>query len=919
MKSKAMIGPSFEKCLETALKHYHDPTWLGTNSPLAQPYFLGAFTHPSAKIAGRGQALQQAIDTAWEALWGGCLPGDRQTFATQFQEIVLAPKKGGEYAALLLEVRYMQRAMQPTKVSLIWEDELHVSKSQFHRDLRDAIRLLGEELLQLVRPNLRMEQPLPPAAFYGRQNLVGQTLAALKAGQSVALSGMSGVGKTSVAAVVCQQWSGERFFWYTMRPQWGDRLDNLLFALAFFLHQQGASDLWQQILADGGQIRNPEIAQSLARHALARLSPAPLIVVDDADLLRPESLEEASSEYARMVSFLETLSGEAALLLIGQRAILPASLHVEVTGLTLDAIGEWFHVAGFAGKNDDLKDLLDYTGGIPRLLVVCLTLLQSGLTIQDILAQFRSAPGAKPLLDRLWLQLDDAERQVLLQLTVFRSIAPADAWREQQEALENLRRRGLVQSDLAGGVSLLSFWGGLILTELAPEQKEALHQWAAQARAERGEYTAAAYHYWQAGYPEIAIQLWYVHRDDAIASGQAGAAQVIFNSISPQRLPAAEQRALALIRAQLADMNGDYEAGLRSLKLAEWPSPSRASARAHHLRGRFYTDLGDVDSALREYQIGLDELATLARQQIELFTSRTARLRDEGNIAQVWEEIKRAQYILEDTQGTVLDSLGQYVQAKQCYERALELAKEIGDAQHIARTQNNIGTIATIQGDYETALAYLRPALDYFQRAGDAVAIQEVRINMAVALMQIGRYSEALPLAQEAANFFLAKRHRPGIAVTAGNLAEIFMELGQLEEARHWAGLSLAQEQTVNIPQSLYVMGRVEGTEGNYRKAESHLREAIRTAKENQDGIIGAFGWRGLGEVYQRQGKVEMAQDAFREALILFERQGMQNEVNKTQRLLDSRNDETRSAMRIPLRTSDALPFCHPSDQRSAR
>lgn len=877
MQRKIREISTYQESLQTALSHYDDAEWLGQHSALAQPYFLGTSSGACASPTERGRALQQVIAEAWEKLWGGPIPLDEATFLNQFHESIRKFGKDKQYLALALELRYLRRVIQPKKLAHIWEDYLKVSKAQYHRDLPAAIRELGENLLRSIHPGLQIERPVPPVMLYGRQVQLDELFALIRTGNSVNLCGMSGMGKTSLAAALCQQWVGP-FFWYTVRPHLNDRLDSFLFAFAFFLHQQGRSDLWQQILADHGRIKNLEMAENLALYAVKQLDPPALLVIDDSDLLYPITFEAQNYMYSQFLGFLESMSKNMPTLFVGQRTTLIDVSHIKLDGITPAALLEWLHVLKIDSKITDVDNLLNYTSGTPRLLTLCLALIRNGSSIDEMTDQLKHNPGVDALISRLVSQLDVAERYIFAELAVFRQSAPADAWQERQQALKNLAERGLVQLDLLGGVSLLPVWSDLILAELSPENRAALHGWAARIRSERGEYTEAAYHYWQAGYPETAIQIWYINREYAIASGQAPSASAIFNDLSAHRLPQAEQQTLALIRASLAQLNGDFEKGLHDLNDINWPV-SRASSEAHQWRGAFLMALGDNLSALREYQAGLDDLAALTQQQVVLLTGRSARFKDEGEYAQAAKELKRARYLVEAFQGNLFDRQGEYEQAKRSYLLALELAQELDDKTYLARTYNNIGLMVALR-EPEEAFSYLHLALEALEKKGDRVEAQLVQNNMVAALMQAGRYLEALPLAQSVVNFALSIQHRANTADASVNLAEIFLNLGNFDEAVHWAEVSMAQEQTVVIPYALNVIGLVDNAQKNFVHAETCFRAVIQ--QETSEPYIIACAWRGLGEMYKLQGQAIMANEAFQKAIAMFEQQNMQNEIDKT-------------------------------------
>lgn len=188
--------------IRLALNNFDDPNSLGGESPLAAPYFLGSLLNgPALSAAGRGEALRQALHQAADLLWDGPLPANREAL----EEAVAAERremgnKGQRYSFLLLELRYFRRYFRPllfpkpTQEADI-RDYLGVGRGPYFNHLKVARQALGDALLTLARPIMRLERPLQLRhELIGRNPLQQQILAQLAAGEAVALSGPSGVG-----------------------------------------------------------------------------------------------------------------------------------------------------------------------------------------------------------------------------------------------------------------------------------------------------------------------------------------------------------------------------------------------------------------------------------------------------------------------------------------------------------------------------------------------------------------------------------------------------------------------------------------------------------------------------------------------------------------------------------------------------
>ena len=197
--------------LRLALNSFDDPTWLGAESPLAAPYFLGDALQAVADgetAVGRGQALQKILKQAANTLWPHeRLPRTRD----ELEEIVAEERreqgnKGSGYIYLLLDVRYFRSYFRSLDYPKAGHEQdiieyLGVGRSPYFRHLKTAREALADALLTQLHPTYRLERPfLPQTDLLGRDQLIQTVTNKLRAGETVSLTGMGGMGKTAVAA-----------------------------------------------------------------------------------------------------------------------------------------------------------------------------------------------------------------------------------------------------------------------------------------------------------------------------------------------------------------------------------------------------------------------------------------------------------------------------------------------------------------------------------------------------------------------------------------------------------------------------------------------------------------------------------------------------------------------------------------------
>ena len=162
-KQKKTSGSEpFHDQLRLALNNFADTVWLGTESPLAAPYFLGDALQKAAdgeSAAGRGQTLQAVLRQAATAIWPDeKLPRTRdeleETAAAERREL---GNKGDRYLFLLLELRYFRRYFRPLDYPKAGHEQdiieyLGVGRSAYFRHLKAAREALADALLRQLYP-----------------------------------------------------------------------------------------------------------------------------------------------------------------------------------------------------------------------------------------------------------------------------------------------------------------------------------------------------------------------------------------------------------------------------------------------------------------------------------------------------------------------------------------------------------------------------------------------------------------------------------------------------------------------------------------------------------------------------------------------------------------------------------------------
>ena len=881
----------FLNSLREALKNYGDAVWLGKNSSLSTPYFLGSHLESVAQpqtVRGRGEALQKILFAAAAANWPGTLPQSRQGLWDVVEAERLEMGNDGPcYLFLILDLRYFRHyytpRTPPTMVGAMY-DLLNISESGFFRHLNQAVQALAQALLRLVQPSLRLERPVLSAPLFGREEDLAACLTALHERKSVAISGAGGIGKSSFGTAMLDRWPEKRAFWYTFRPGLNDELGSILFALGHFLQESGHSDLWLQLAAAEGYVQNVEQALGFLRVDLAQSTPVPfLLCFDEIDLLQTGVSRPRHGVHRLVLELLEGLSQLTPVLFIGQRILIDTAVHITLQPLTMGDVGKMIGGSGSLAGSPTPRIVHQVTGGNPRLVELYLAL--DNADDQDLPLSLRRKPAMQPLFSRLWKRLNKDEKQVMAALAVFRSFAPLNAWKDQS-GLGDLTRRQLIKADALGGIALLPAFRQLVYDELPQQQRQNFHRQAADIRAGMAQYTSTAHHLCRAGQPEMAIQLWFAVQDEEISQGNSGAAYAVFNDIAPDAVTGQPAKQLKVIQNRLYLLFGELENVLAGMNSYSWHVDEDLSVTALEQWGEAHRLLGDLDAARDRYDEAINILGRLSNQIVKFTIKRGQTWALEADHAKAEREADLAQYQVDIFRGEIEINRGQHRQARAYLNNALDLARSAKDERRQARANYLLTLAAGNLGDVDAAHEYAKLAMNYYERVGNRLRLEGLRAELAGIYLNVGRFAEVIEPAEQALHYFEQIKHNHWPGLISSNLAEAYFETGDLEKAELYGMRAVQSENPPVQPYAYYTIAQVLQAKGDSERAQQAYRTGIQWAERNEDSFISAYLYRVYGVFLLAQNRTEEGRVELRKALDLFTHLHIPHEKEKTHQIL---------------------------------
>jgi tetratricopeptide (TPR) repeat protein len=193
---------------------------------------------------------------------------------------------------------------------------------------------------------------------------------------------------------------------------------------------------------------------------------------------------------------------------------------------------------------------------------------------------------------------------------------------------------------------------------------------------------------------------------------------------------------------------------------------------------------------------------------------------------------------------TVAWNLSTYNEARQFAEKSLTLHYELGDQRGIASSLDRLGLIVMFQGQLEESKRFLRESITIHQKSGDLNSVASATGNLGSAYKFSGEFVQAIDLSEQA--------------------VAIYSDTG----VRH-CGLAHYQAQVGNTNMHL----------GRYKKVKTHIQSGLKLARElgDQRDIAMALGC--LGDMLLAEEEYAEAQQKFQEGVTIYGTIGQRSEL----------------------------------------
>lgn len=578
----------------------------------------------------------------------------------------------------------------------------------------------------------------PPAPYlHGRATELASTRRSLAESTTVFVGGVSGMGKSALAAKLAAEWGAARVVWIDV-PSFGTVSEAMLMLGEYAFAVTGS-----QAIRD--QARGRVTPKAFARLFSKPFHGAPVLIVWDAF----EGSDD--SELADLVEGLDANLGESRQIITEQTHAEPWTLAAAAL-VTIGPLSVADATALLCARGITDLDLCArlhaHTSGHPYLLMMAVGAMKVA-HLEDVLAEGDAAPSsaANWIRTEVLERLPASEKRLVTSLSVFRGTIPREVVRDFADSptdAAQLRRRLLLIRAAGKRYRVHDLLRRSTLKGASSEEECEAHQ---------------------------RVLDWYLSQERLSAPDLREMLHQAVNAGSVD-----QAREMIMVFLNDAAGRGQWDDVLQATRVLSTDSTARAWFLPNFLRGRALRVVGDFQSAIAAYEDAA-EAACNDREKAVAESEVAAALALAGDSSE-----SRKRYELLSRSAEVSIAAGAHVAliladgigrdpdaARQHFDAAVDLGRQHKLDRVLANADQAMGDVLLSHGDAPSALTHLRRAILSRERlvashgGSEVLAMYHLWSAMLRACVALGRADEAVE----------ASRRRLKIALTTASFTWI--------------------------------------------------------------------------------------------------------------------------------------------------
>jgi len=343
---------------------------------------------------------------------------------------------------------------------------------------------------------------------------------------------------------------------------------------------------------------------------------------------------------------------------------------------------------------------------------------------------------------------------------------------------------------------------------------------------------------------------------------------------------------------------GEYERAFSELRKALSKVRRREGVcRARLLQVSILIDRFEYEKADRVVRKVLKDCADVnVRMQAKFLWAYLLGIMGEyGEALKQYEELLRKnpraslELAIHNNMGIAYLVLGRMKSAENEFRKCLQLSEK--DTYGMASALGNLGIVFMDKGELEKAREYYEKALEIHRELGNKLGMANQLGNLGNVFMDKGELEKAREYHEKALEIHRELGNKLGMASALGNLGNVFRQLGELEKAReyHEKALEIHRElgNKLGMANQLGNLGNVFAQLGELEKAREYHEKALKLDEELGNKLGMAQDYGNLGNVFAQLGELEKALQSLKESVKLFTQLNLTNQAEKIKKVID--------------------------------
>ncbi|MCK5028554.1 MAG: tetratricopeptide repeat-containing sensor histidine kinase [Bacteroidales bacterium] len=276
-----------------------------------------------------------------------------------------------------------------------------------------------------------------------------------------------------------------------------------------------------------------------------------------------------------------------------------------------------------------------------------------------------------------------------------------------------------------------------------------------------------------------------------------------------------------------------------------------------------YTKLGDSEKSLSNYNNAL----FYYQKPLNLY------LAEKNNkISEAYNNI-----------GIIYKLLGEYGEAFEYHQKALETSNLALDQSEIANSLKYIGSLYWTKSNYDSSLFYFEKALEIYREHNNTPGEATMLSSIGIVYKDIGEFKKALDYNSKALELRAEAGNKKQTAASYNYIGNIYWSINDNDNALEFYLSSLKIRENINdilgIAQSQNNIGLVYRKQDKYTEALEYFNKSLANYRKigNLSYIAGSINQ--IGNIYKKLNKYDLALENYLQALRIWQGKGEQSKV----------------------------------------